>query len=257
MIEDLLVSIRKDLKKIRKDQKKFKKKTKKEMKKINEKIDGMRNVVMEMDYKIERIDEIVCPSPLALLFTKQCRDIFETFIVGKLRPRSDLKFLNMAFKDARDAIERAKIKLPMTFNMRELSSISQLEFAWDNYHWDRGERSGTQKWFCYKVARMNKLEYLVWLREVKNCNWNSWTIEWAARQGNLAMVKYCVDNGCPMDAWTCLIAASEGHLDVLKYLHENDCPWSSEACYRAHENNHIDCLNYLIEQKFPGFKRYV
>ena len=256
MIEDLLVSIRKDLKKIRKDQKKFKKKTKKEMKKINEKIDGMRNVVMEMDYKIERIDEIVCPSPLALLFTKQCRDIFETFIVGKLRPRSDLKFLNMAFKDARDAIERAKIKLPMTFNMRELSSISQLEFAWDNYCWGV-ERYETQEWFCWRVVRMNKLEYLVWLREVKNCNWNSWTIEWAARQGNLAMVKYCVDNGCPMDAWTCLIAASEGHLDVLKYLHENDCPWNSYACYCAHENNHIHCLNYLIEQKCPGFTLYL
>ena len=204
--------------------------------------------------KIEDDDE---QSPLALLFTEQWRGIFETHIVPKLRPKSELKFLKMAFKNARDAVERSKIKVGKWFNISEFTSISQMEYAWDNHQWGKNGRSDTQKWFCYKVARMNKLEYLVWLREVKNCNWNSWTIEWAARQGNLAMVKYCVDNGCPMDAWTCLIAASEGHLDVLKYLHENDCPWSSEACYRAHENNHIDCLNYLIEQKFPGFKRYV
>ena len=116
---------------------------------------------------------------------------------------------------------------------------------------------GTQKWFCWEVARMNKLEYLVWLREVKNCAWSEGTIKEAARLGNLAMVKYCVDNGCPMDAWACEFAAEKGHLDVLKYLHENDCPWISLACSWAHEYNRIDCLNYLIEQKCPGFERYL
>jgi hypothetical protein len=104
---------------------------------------------------------------------------------------------------------------------------------------------------------MNKLEYLVWLREVKNCDWNSWTINMAANKGNLAMVKYCVENGCPMDAYACNLAAREGHLDVLKYLHENDCPWDSWACRWAHLNNHNDCLNYLIEQKCPGFEEYL
>jgi len=104
---------------------------------------------------------------------------------------------------------------------------------------------------------MNKLEYLVWLREVKNCDWDSDTINQAALQGNLAMVKYCVENGCPMDEYACTLAAREGHLDVLKYLHENDCPWNPRACYCAHEYNQIDCLNYLIEQKCPGFKLYL
>ena len=104
---------------------------------------------------------------------------------------------------------------------------------------------------------MNKLEYLVWAREVKNCDWNSWTINAAAYRGNLAMVKYCVDNECPMHEVACTWAAEEGHLDVLKYLHENDCPWDWEACYAAHFNNEIDCLNYLIEQKCPGFERYL
>ena len=205
-------------------------------------------------------------SPLALLFTEQFRDIFETHIVPKLRPRSELKFLKMAFKNARDAVERSKIEVGKKFNISEFTSISQMELAWDNYdwyededyYWDKDEYEGTQEnWFCSEVASMNKLEYLVWLREVKNCDWDSWTIDKAAKQGNLAMVKYCVDNGCPMHERACAAAAGEGHLDVLKYLHENDCPWNRSACVVAHKNNRIDCLNYLIEQKCPTWDHYV
>ena len=77
-----------------------------------------------------------------------------------------------------------------------------MELAWDNYHWDEDEYEGSQESFCSRVALMNKLEYLVWAREVKNCDWGLLTIRAAVKQGNLAMVKYCVENGCPMDAWT-------------------------------------------------------
>jgi len=207
--------------------------------------------------KLKIVDEDVDEqSPLALLFTEQWRGIFEEHIVPKLRPKSELKFLMMAFKNARDAVERSKIKVEKKFNIWEFTSLSQLEFAWDNYGWGVGY-FGSQEDFCMKVAQMNKLEYLVWLREVKNCDWDSNTISAAAGQGNLAMVKYCVENECPMDALACVDAAQLGHLDVLKYLHENGCPWDSWACRWASEYDRIDCLNYLIEQKCPGFARYV
>jgi len=207
--------------------------------------------------KKQKIDLDNGRSELALLFTEQWRDIFEKHIAPKLENGNDLKFLKMAFKNARDAVERSKIKVGREFNMKEFTSISQMELAWDNYHWGENGYEGTQEWFCVRVARMNKLEYLVWAREVKNCNWDSGTIYRAALQGNLAMVKYCVDNGCPMSARACLCAAVKGHLDVLKYLHENDCPWSSLTCYCAYRQNQIDCLNYLIEQKCPGFEEYL
>jgi len=216
------------------------------------------------------------PSALTSLFTEQWREIFETHILPKLGNGNELKFFMMAFKNARDAVERSKIEVGKKFNIREFTSISQMEYAWDNYHWGKSgyqgtqrcfcwrvagmnklEYEGTQEWFCWEVARMNKLEYLVWLREVKNCDWSGGTINEAAMQGNLAMVKYCVDNGCPIDAYACTWAAQNGHLDVLKYLHENDCPWGSGACYAAHFNNQIECLNYLIEQKCPGFEEFL
>jgi hypothetical protein len=196
-------------------------------------------------------------SPLALLFTEQWRGIFEKHIAPKLKTKSELKFLKMAFKNARDAVERSKIEVEKKFNIWEFTSLSQLEFAWDNYHWGEDGWKGTQGYFCLEVTQMNKLEYLVWAREVKNCDWSSMTINRAAEQGNLAMFKYCVENGCPMNAWACSYAAQQGHLDVLKYLHENDCPWDSDACFGAHKYNRIDCLNYLIEQKCPGFASYV
>jgi hypothetical protein len=197
------------------------------------------------------------PSDLGLLFTEQWRGIFETHIVPKLKKRSELKFLKMAFKNARDAVERSKIEVEEKFNISEFTSISQMELAWDNYRWDEDYSEGTQEWFCSRVTLMNKLEYLVWAREVKNCDWNSVTIYAAARQGNLAMVKYCVENGCPMDEDACTVAASAGHLDVLKYLHENDCPWNSRTCFWAHSYNRIDRLNYLIEQKCDEFEEYL
>ena len=193
---------------------------------------------------------------LSLLFTEQFRDIFEEHIVPKLRPKSELKFLKMAFKNARDAVERSKIEVGKKFNIREFTSISQMEYAWDNYHWDEDEEDDNQKWFFSRVAEMNKLEYLVWLREVKNCDWDRWTIYVASRQGNLAMVKYCVDNGCPMNEDACAVAARVGHLHVLKYFHEFNCPWSWHACAAAQFFNHVDCLNYLIEQKCPKWKKF-
>jgi hypothetical protein len=201
-------------------------------------------------------DEDDEPSPLALLFTEQWREIFEEHILPKLENGNELKFLMMAFKNARDAVERSKIKVGKKFNISEFTSLSQMELAWDNYRWGKNGWSGTQEYFCQRVAEMNKLEYLVWAREVKNCDWGLSTIYAAARQGNLSMVKYCVENGCPMNVYACSCAAKEGHLDVLKYLHENDCPWNWGACYLAHFNNHVDCLNYLIEQKCPKWERF-
>ena len=80
--------------------------------------------------------------------------------------------------------------------------------------------------FLLEVAETNKLELLKWAREEKKCEWDGWTINAAAEQGNLEMVKYCVANECPIDEWACAYAAENGHLEVLKYLREEaKAPW--------------------------------
>ena len=79
-----------------------------------------------------------------------------------------------------------------------MSSISTLEFAWEHKSlwpsdWDEEHVSAIE------VAETNKLELLKWAREEKKCEWDEGTINAAAEQGNLEMVKYCVANKCPID----------------------------------------------------------
>ena len=109
--------------------------------------------------------------------------------------------------------------------MREMSSISTLEVAWENNR--VAEILGRDEtYFCWQVAKTNKLELLKWAREEKKCEWDYRTINAAARQGNLEMVKYCVANECPINELACACAAENGHLEVLKYLREEaKAPW--------------------------------
>ena len=132
-----------------------------------------------------------------------------------------------------------------------MSSISTLEFAWENKslwpsYWDEQ--------FCCRVAETNKLELLKWAREEKKCEWNQRTIKAAARQGNLEMVKYCVAKKCPIDWRTCARAAESGHLECLKYLHEEGkAPWNSYTAVYAAQNGHLHILEYLVERKYDEF----
>ena len=68
--------------------------------------------------------------------------------------------------------------------VHECSSISTLEWAWNSMPWGEKDRDGRvidQAWFCRQVAATNKLELLKWAREVKQCEWDEWTINAAAR----------------------------------------------------------------------------
>ena len=60
---------------------------------------------------------------------------------------------------------------------------------------------GDETFSAAKVAETNKLELLKWAREEKKCEWDVGTINAAAEQGNLEMVKYCVANECPINEW--------------------------------------------------------
>ena len=108
--------------------------------------------------------------------------------------------------------------------MKEMSSISTLEVAWEHYPWGtydhEVEEDLDETDFCIRVAETNRLELLKWAREEKKCEWDDMTIKAAARQGTLEMVKYCVANKCPIDERACGWAAFNGHLEILKYLCE-------------------------------------
>jgi hypothetical protein len=144
-------------------------------------------------------------------------DICFKHVLPRLNP-TDLKFLYGVNTETRALVKRSsrKRELKWKFKIEEMSSISTLEFVWENKslwprHW-------TETIFCEKVAYTNKLEFLKWAREEKKCKWNRWTIDAAAEQGNLEMVKYCVATECPIGMNACTIAASERSSRVPQIL---------------------------------------
>jgi hypothetical protein len=170
---------------------------------------------------------------------------------------TDIKFLYEVNSETRKLIKRSSRAgdLKKEFKVDEMSSVSTLEFAWEN----RENRSLWPSWwlktsFCIRVAYTNKLELLKWAREEKKCKWNVSTIDAAARQGNLEMVKYCVANECFMDKETCAYAAENGHLEILKYLREEvKAPWDFRTASWAARNGHLHILEYLVERKYDQY----
>ena len=168
---------------------------------------------------------------------------------------TDVKFLYGVNSETGKLIKRSSRAgdLKERFKVKEMSSISTLEVAWENKSlWPRDWKDET--YFCWKVACTNKLELLKWAREEKKCEWDEDTITEAAHKGNLEMVKYCVANECPIDEGACAFAARNGHLEVLKYLHEEaKAPWNSRTDTCAAGNGQLHILEYLVERKYDKF----
>ena len=142
----------------------------------------------------------------------KCDDICFTHILPRL-DSNDLKFLYEVNTETRKLMKRStrEGELKKKFKVNEMSSISTLEVALENKSlWPS---DWTERSFCLEVAKTNKLELLEWAREEKKCEWNGKTINAAAGQGNLEMVKYCVANECPLDVRACAEAARYGHLE--------------------------------------------
>jgi hypothetical protein len=197
------------------------------------------------------------PSPLWKFVTDH-QLVFGAEVLTKL-DEIDLKIFYDLCRASREVVIRSKIELNNEKRfVEDVKSKREAALAWDNYRFGERDRIGrkfTQERFCYRVAEAKNLDYLKWAREVKRCAWDQDTIISAASQGNLDMVKYCVENGCPMDAEACSCSAFEGHLDVLKYLHEHGCPWDSDTCRWARAQDHFDCLIYAIQNQCPGFEQ--
>ena len=95
-------------------------------------------------------------------------DISLTHIVPRLN-QTEVKFFYDVNSETRKLIKRSSRAgdLEKGFRVYEMSSISTLEFAWENESlWPSWL---DETWFCRQVARTNKLELLKWAREEKKC----------------------------------------------------------------------------------------
>ena len=135
-----------------------------------------------------------------------------------------------------------------------MSSISTLEVAWENKSlWPRWER----KIFLRKLLKRINSSCSSGRERRNKCKWDEWTINTAAGQGNLEMVKYCVANECPIDVEACACAARYGHLEVPQILTRRSRKrlGIGDTANLAAENGHLHILEYLVERKYDKYRR--
>ena len=116
-------------------------------------------------------------------------DIFDTHVVTKLNG-NDVKFFYDVNSESRAAIKRSGVQVPDAFKIGDFDTKSTISWALEKCS-EKRER------FCSEMA------------------WN----------GNLELLQFLHEKGCPWDEVTCSEAAFGGHIECLKYARENGCPW--------------------------------
>ncbi|CAL6355802.1 unnamed protein product [Bathycoccus prasinos] len=184
------------------------------------------------------------------------KDVFVSHVLSKLN-LMDRFFFSKVNTESRGVLEYAGVNVSgLGLIVYECSSISTLEWAWNHFPWGKKDTKGNvidQAYFCWLVAETNKLEFLKWAREVKQCEWDERTTNKAARKGNLEMLKYCFSNGCPCDEEeSCAQAAWLGHLDCLRFLFDKVKPSRDMERYAAQlaaAYGRINILKYVVEER--------
>ena len=210
--------------------------------------------IAEAEADLERLK--LGPTKLWTGLVTHHRDIFISHVLSKLTETDRILF-SKANTEGENVLEYAGVKVSqLFFSIFECTSVSTLEWAWININWGQELDDGTvadQAWFCSQVARTNKLELLKWVREVKKCEWDEWTISMATRIGNLEMLKYCFANICPYDETTaCRVAAGEGHIDCLRFLFAKVKPSRETEKVTARiaaAYGQLDILKYFVEER--------
>jgi hypothetical protein len=144
-----------------------------------------------------------------------------------------MKFLYQTNPEMRALIKRSDVDLQNKFKAIEMSSISTLQWSWER---NVRKNTGENVWwyqstsFCHKLAQTNKLELLKWAREEKNCDiWDGKTTIAAIKQGNVEMLKYCLENDCP----TSSAARSHTMEDVGQSFSRQYLSISTLPCFMA------------------------
>jgi len=184
------------------------------------------------------------------------KDVFVSHVISKLN-ETDRYFFARVNRESQVVLAYAGVNVSgFGATVHECSSISTLELVWNHMSWGEKDKRGRvmdQVAFCAGVVFTNKLEFLKWAREEKQCEWDEKTIKVASRTGNLEMLKYCFSNDCPYDEEaSCKLAALGGHLDCVRFLFDKVEPsreTEEEAAGQAAGCGHVDILKYFVEER--------
>lgn len=74
----------------------------------------------------------------------------------------------------------------------------------------------------------------------------------AAGVGNMEMLRFLFDEGCPWDRRTCAAAARNSDLEALRWLREKGCPWDSRTLDAAAEVGAMDLFEWATSNNCPS-----
>ncbi len=152
------------------------------------------------------------------------------------------------------------LKYDVSHGMIDLVAItgdlSLLQWTLDRYDPDakycNGIFKGTQKlrdttFAC--AASSGNLELVKWLWN-QGCPWSSYACARAAKAGHWRILRWLRDHGCPWDRRTTAAAAAGGHLRILQNLRKepNPCPWTNNVCSLAALGGHKDVIVWARSQ---------
>ena len=149
-----------------------------------------------------------------------CRDIWRTHVVKYLN-RSDRKFFYSVNRGTRKAMKESltwSLYFKQPFRISDLSSISTLEVAWENYDFTNAKARGH---FIREAAATGDVQLLRWVREEKGMHRRMQKImESVVKSGHLNVVQYCEGKRWNINNYHFVYTAAEfGHLDIVRYLH--------------------------------------
>ena len=192
---------------------------------------------------------------------KRNKDLVKCEIDYKIRKHAGTLW-SVKGQDGLDLTSLIAKELKQGILVRTLTSLSQVQLAYDNYRfnepipWNKTHRFNEEQ-FSSQIALTNEFEFLKWAREVKKCAWCGYTMECAAHVGNVEMLKYCVENGCPEKASVgyvgrdirCENAIFGGHLLCLKYLVEDlKLPLVFRHCLECARDSNVEIFTYLMQR---------
>lgn len=100
------------------------------------------------------------------------------------------------------------------------------------------------------AAKNGNLEAIKWCLDSKSALGPT-VCEWGAQGGNVAILKWLREQRTKWDPRTCAAAAQKGHLAVLQWLREQKCPWDEKTCYKAAGNGHFEVLKWARTNGCP------
>jgi len=138
----------------------------------------------------------------------------------------------------------SEIRNVVAFYAAYYGNIQVVQWALDHDCWV-GDATSTG------AVMGGQLGMLKWLCELGCPLHDADASEYAAKSGNLAILKYLHQQGCLFDEETCSAAAGNGHLETLRWLREQGCPWHEGTCARAALWGHWEVLQWAHGQGCP------